>query len=222
MLCSLYMTCRRNSRFEELIDTVHFFSLPLLGWFFIFLFFLNPALPQHNPSTAVDMLINWNTQMSSLSCEARLCLNLYFYESLSKRSSIVMIVGLKRAAHRAHSSLSGIISNSVLGFVCASQCMYFALTFASVKSAIWSLELGYCSKSKVWCSPHPSLDSQLSQGESLIEPYQVDPTARLSLWRHFESPCDVGLKLVWAVDDGADWWLLILAFLYVERPEEES
>lgn len=35
----------------------------------------------------------------------------------------------------------------------------------------------------------------------------------LSLWRHFERALsDVGLKLVWAVDDGADWRLLILAF----------
>lgn len=58
-------------------------------------------------------------------------------------------------------------------------------------------------------------------------PYQVDPTSayrcRLpkppgATERFERALSDVGLKVVWAIDDGADWWLLILALPCIKRP----
>lgn len=116
----------------------------------------NPELPQCNPSGPVDILINRNTQMSSLGCGPWLCLNLYFYECLLKSPPVLVTARLKRSTHSGESSLSGSFE-TVSGHVWASECMYFVLTYASVKSAIWSLKLSYSGKSKACCSPQARL-----------------------------------------------------------------
>lgn len=181
--------------------------------------------------------------MSSLSCLCgpRLWLNPYFYESLLKRPSVLMMLGLKSATHRADSSLLGFFWNSVFGFVCTSECMYFALTCVSVKSSVWS-QTGWIwdpIADRSWAiaanqrhdalhTPDSGFPAQPgSEPERLIRLTQPRPAeaARLSslvlpsLWRRFERALsDVGLKLVWTVDDGGDWWLLILTFPCIKRP----
>lgn len=149
-----------------------------------------------------------------------------------------MIGGLKNARHRANSSLPGFIWNSDL-VLCVSQSACTVLcAHIRVREIMYLIvdgldlssyrrqEYGYCNKSKAWRSPH----SRLQTPRSAWTPYQVDPTwawrsclpgqsGAMSLWRLFERALsDVGLKLVWAVDDGADCWLLILAFPCIKRP----
>lgn len=87
--------------------------------FFFFQFFPNPELTHCKPSGAADMLINQNTQMSSLSwlCGPRLDPNLYFYESLLKHSSVVMTISWKKS-HHIGMTLLGFIWKCVL-WICA-------------------------------------------------------------------------------------------------------
>jgi len=116
----------------------HCLFLQLLGRCAILhLFFPNPELPQCEPSGAVNMLINWNTQMSSLSwlCGPWLCLNLYFYESLLICSSVLIILGLKSVTQRENFSLPRFIPDSVFWFVpqsahtvlCTHMCLWNSL-----------------------------------------------------------------------------------------------
>lgn len=88
-------------------------------------------------------------------------------------------------------------------------------------------ELGYCCKSKTWHSVHSRLWTPSSVREWVWMPYQVDPTSayrcRLpkppgATERFERALSDVGLKVVWAIDDGADWWLLILTLPCIKRP----
>lgn len=92
-------------------------------------------------------------------------------------------------------------------------------------------ELGYCCKSKTWHSVHSRLWTPSSVREWVWMPYQVDPTSayrcRLpkppgATERFERALSDVGLKVVWAIDDGADWWLLILTLPCIKRPSPKT
>lgn len=113
----------------------------------------------------------------------------------------------------------------------------FALTCLSVKSSIWSMTVWIWASiaDRSWaiaanqrhdtrCTPDSGLPAQPgSESECLIRLTQPRPTAAACL-SHLVPPSalralsDVGLKVVWAIDDGADWWLLILTLPCIKRP----
>lgn len=131
--------------------------------------------------------------------------------------------------------------NSVCGSVCASEFMCCSahifvreiirlITDGLDLSIYGKEELGYCFKSKAWHLVLSRLWTPSSAREWGWAPYQVDPTSayccRLpeppgATERFKRALSDVGLKLVWALDDGADCRLLILTLPGMKGPSPE-
>lgn len=124
--------------------------------------------------------------MSSLSCGPRLCVNLYFYESVETliRSDDCRLKKCNTQGRlfivRGHLKQSLGICVCFTGHVlCAHIC------FREISNLIVGVGLLQQIKGVMFSTPQ-TLDSELSQGESLNKPYQVDPTACLNLGRRFE------------------------------------